>query len=252
MSEKNNLDSKDTENGAIVETTKLENLLTKLDENVAVIIIEKDEHFGKATELLKKIKTSIKECESSRKKFISPFNDFVSTINLKFKPIKIKAENIKANLESKILIYHKTIEEKRRKEAEKIRQEEIKQLEKERAETEKKEAAAKEEQQRIVDAASSFLDEETEIVKPDNDDSEKIQAEIEEKKASPLEVQTNFKTENVTTSIRKIWTYEILDTSEIPKEFCTPDPKKISLAIKTGAREIPGIRIFEKESVVSR
>lgn len=45
---------------------------------------------------------------------------------------------------------------------------------------------------------------------------------------------------------RKDWKFEIVDASAVPRELCTPDPKLIREAVKNGAREVPGLRIWEE------
>lgn len=46
--------------------------------------------------------------------------------------------------------------------------------------------------------------------------------------------------------------YEIQDESAIPRELCSPDPKKIKAMIDKGARDIPGISVFESVSTMVR
>jgi hypothetical protein len=55
-----------------------------------------------------------------------------------------------------------------------------------------------------------------------------------------------------TASIRTQWTGEITDPDQVPREYCSPDEKKINQAVKAGIREIPGVRIFEKPITVLR
>lgn len=69
--------------------------------------------------------------------------------------------------------------------------------------------------------------------------------------AERLEVQPLPKTVKVegatTTTARKVWDFEILDASQVPREYLTIDAQAIRTAIKSGLRSIPGIRIFERE-----
>lgn len=51
------------------------------------------------------------------------------------------------------------------------------------------------------------------------------------------------------TSIRKIWTFEILDIAKIPRQFLMPDETSIRNAIRSGVRKIAGVKIFEKDIV---
>lgn len=53
-------------------------------------------------------------------------------------------------------------------------------------------------------------------------------------------------------SVRKVWTFEIVDVDAVPREFCSPDNGKIRAAVASGNREIDGVRIFENEVVASR
>ncbi len=49
-------------------------------------------------------------------------------------------------------------------------------------------------------------------------------------------------------SFAEIWTYEIINEAEIPREYLMPDEKKINSVVKAMKNniEIPGIKIFKK------
>ena len=55
-----------------------------------------------------------------------------------------------------------------------------------------------------------------------------------------------------TTTIRKTWTHEITDDKEVPREFLMPDEKKIMQAVRSGIREIKGVRIYQDEQPIIR
>jgi hypothetical protein len=46
-----------------------------------------------------------------------------------------------------------------------------------------------------------------------------------------------------------VWKYEIVDPFKVPREFCTPDAGLINAAVKSGAREIPGIKIYSEDQI---
>lgn len=48
-------------------------------------------------------------------------------------------------------------------------------------------------------------------------------------------------------SIRTVWKFEIIDENLLPREYLMPDEKKIGSAMALGAREIPGVRIYEDQ-----
>ena len=50
----------------------------------------------------------------------------------------------------------------------------------------------------------------------------------------------------------KKWTWELEDEVAVPREYLALDAKKIDDAVKQGVRNIPGIKIFEKEEISMR
>lgn len=43
-----------------------------------------------------------------------------------------------------------------------------------------------------------------------------------------------------------IWKYDIVDENAIPRQYCIPSPGLLQEAVRSGARDIPGVRIFEE------
>ena len=81
----------------------------------------------------------------------------------------------------------------------------------------------------------------------------KEQAKQQEKPQDPVIASAIVKTTHSVTGGRvtgtKRWTYEIDNENKVPREFCSPDPKKIKGAMDMGMREITGVRIFEIEDL---
>ena len=50
----------------------------------------------------------------------------------------------------------------------------------------------------------------------------------------------------------KKWVWELENEQLIPREYLSLDEKKIESAIKNGVRNIPGIKVFEKEEISMR
>ena len=65
------------------------------------------------------------------------------------------------------------------------------------------------------------------------------------KKENKSAVQT---TEGKTTTSMK-WVFEVENDAVVPREFCSPDPKKIREAVKAGKRNIKGVKIYEEAQV---
>ena len=53
------------------------------------------------------------------------------------------------------------------------------------------------------------------------------------------------------TKVKK-WSWELEDEQIIPREYLCIDEKKVDEAIKQGVRNIPGIKVFEKEEITMR
>jgi len=47
----------------------------------------------------------------------------------------------------------------------------------------------------------------------------------------------------------KVWTYEIEDENKLPERFWLIDEAKIRTEVQSGNRNIPGVRIYQKEQI---
>jgi hypothetical protein len=69
--------------------------------------------------------------------------------------------------------------------------------------------------------------------------------------APVVPVQKVFRSETGSSvHLRKDWVWDILDISLIPGKYLMVDKVSVNQAVKSGIREIPGIRIYETESTV--
>lgn len=64
----------------------------------------------------------------------------------------------------------------------------------------------------------------------------------------------SMKTDQGTAYTRKQWTFdeEAVDLASVPREFLKLDEVKVREAIASGVREISGVKIYEKETIVTR
>jgi hypothetical protein len=67
-----------------------------------------------------------------------------------------------------------------------------------------------------------------------------------------MQVAKTTRTENGMVSYKKYWTYDIENPDSVPREFCSPDPGKLSRAVKDGVRKIRGVRIYEETGTARR
>lgn len=70
----------------------------------------------------------------------------------------------------------------------------------------------------------------------------------------PKGAPVGVKTETGSLFGRQNWTWEVEDVKLVPKEYTLVyvDPPKVDLAVANGVRQIAGIRIYQKETMVSK
>lgn len=209
---------------------KLDKIETKINE----LEIKSNETYGNSSDLLKQIKDSIRNVEKYRKELVDPMGKEVKKINSAFKEITFKASRIKIIIEDKMKAYNKKLQAEAQEQAEIQR---------------KKELAELEAKQKENEMFSSFINDDDEITKKEN---ESIETQIEMKKKEPINIKSSFKTEKTQTIIKEKWTYKIIDQFMVPVEYQSPDHKKIMEAITFGVRIIPGLEVFDEGKVISR
>lgn len=54
------------------------------------------------------------------------------------------------------------------------------------------------------------------------------------------------------TNVRKVWKHQVVDGTKVPRQFCEPSDRILREAVRNGARDIPGVRIWEETEVSAR
>ena len=78
-----------------------------------------------------------------------------------------------------------------------------------------------------------------------NSNSEQVQQESQFKRQIAV-------AQHSTEGIRNIWTFELDNLAQVPKEYLMLDSQKIKEAIRSGERSIPGLSIFQKQQTIYR
>ncbi len=224
--------TKEIEDKKELELKSTETVINEIEKRTIEIKINDDKNLNEATELLKAIKQKIKQIEERRTDLVKPLNDYIKNLNNEFRPYKEKAEQIKKILEEEILRYNKIRETRLIEEARIKKEAELKRL--------------KEEQEKASKLNEVFGDESQKVL------SDVFQKQHDKLENKDIEISNVIKSDKATTITRKQWTYEITEENQVPREYCSPDHYKIQIAIKNGIREIPGLKIFEKEILVTR
>ncbi len=186
------------------------------------VIILSREDVSHATDLVKVIKARHKEIEDERVALVKPLNDTVGRINDRFKAILAPLGTAEDDVKGKMLAF-------------------------DREERRKVEAASKEAERLAAEAAAKAAAEATEK-------QESISAASPAPAVSAPPVSTYGQYGGVST-IRKTWAYELVDIVALANarpDLVTVDAAKINAAIRGKGGEIPGLRIFEKETIAVR
>ena len=180
-----------------------------------------------AVDMLTEIKNRVKQIEGERTALVKPLNDTVKNLNAKFKNLTQPLEEAESALRSKVLVYQRQVEAEARKaaEEERARIQEALRLEAEKA----AEQGQQEEAQQLIHAAQVVQ------VKPE-----------EQGRGGFLGGKS---------SIQKRWTYEVTDIAALAASnphLVEPNSAAIGGLIRGGVRELPGVRIFQTESLSVR
>ena len=187
-----------------------------------------------ATGLLGACRKIQKDAEAKRVSLVTPFNDHVKAINGLFREVLAPFVEADTHLDGQLLARRR---EEVRLAAEATAAAERQRLEAEAMlrEAERAEAAGK------VDIAESLLD--TAVACEQGARVAEVQAQ------APARV---VRTAAGTSSVRKTWAFRVLDPEAIPRKYLDLNEARVRKAIMAGVRDIPGIEVYQEESLAVR
>ena len=88
-------------------------------------------------------------------------------------------------------------------------------------------------------------------------EEERARLRDEESDSESVRQQSEFKrqiavAQHSTEGVRKVWTFEVENLANVPREYLMLDEKKVREAIRSGERSVPGLKIFQKQQTVYR
>jgi len=176
------------------------------------IVVENSEQNDIAVERSGDLKNALKRIEEKRLSFTQPINESLKNINKMFKELGAPLAIAVGSIDRAIHKYRAKQRERIVEETRKIQ--------------------AEEDRRNKLRAAHEAK-------------GHKTTAPVELLKPAPIEVTD-------TTPIRKDWKWEIIDPNLVTREYLQVDQGLVTKAVKAGMRSIPGIRIFEKETIINR
>lgn len=211
---------------------------------IEMLTVATREDAANLNNLLGSVKTALATIDHARTAQVKPLNDTVRAINDVWKKPTTRLEETEKVAKRKLLIWTQAERERqaRAQEAARKAQEEAAQREAEaRAKAERaKSAKAREAALAEAEAANQALalardaepiGEPTHGVKSDGGDETVAR---------------------VTSSIRTVWRFQLMDKARVPQQFLALDEKAVRRAIAEGARDIPGLSIYEEEEISTR
>ena len=209
--------------------------------HAAQIVTAQDMEAG--AELTRILRTMGKKIDEWRRTLVDPLNDQVKAINAAITPLRTQAEDGQIALGQKMNSWQAGERRRAAAEAERIR--------KEQEDAALAKAQEAEREAAVLREAGKAQEAEQAQAKADHIVSEAIDAP-----APAVAVQqTHRGYYGAVASTRKVWQFDVKDFDAIPRRWLMLDETAVRTAIrqaKAPVREIPGLRIFETETVVTR
>ncbi len=220
------------------------------------IVITSTEEVEAATEVVARIAKTKKAVKDQRLKITRPLDQAKKAALDQEKEVLAPLEPLDRMLRDGIGNFHAEQERKRRQEQERIERERREAEAKARAEAE----AAEREARRLEYEAGRRKTEEAQARQEEKAEEAHLTAEVarlREKVAQEAPVQQVVstgptRTASGTASTRMVWSFEIEDAALIPRNFLKVDESAIRDAVRSGVREIPGVKIEQKPQVAVR
>lgn len=220
---------------------------------VAKLEITTPEQNKNALDMSGQIKARIKRIEELRKFFVEDLTKKVNQINAEFRAVRKPLEDMLTVIDTKLIDWRRKEQARIDKEMEAERKRKQKEFEKEQARLAKiAEKEAEKEKKRLAKLELSKKDEKAELKRIE----EEKKAKIEEAQSEELDFdEGDFQqsktvhSENGATTFKKVTDFEVTDPTQIPREYMQVNVPAIRKAVKSGVKNIPGVRIFETETV---
>lgn len=208
--------------------TILKGMIPDVEKRALSIVINTDEDKGSVVNMIALLKSYGKFLEERRKMLTKPLMEKKAELDAWHKGFTDKFDNIVKTLSGWVLAYERKITEEQEAERQRI--------EKERLEFERQQEELKKLE---IELPPEYVEEK----------KVEIQKQTEAIIDRPKTQSTNL---GFSSTIRKRWTYEVVDLSKVPVVYMQINSGAIRDAINTGVRDIAGIRIYQEESLSTR
>ena len=195
------------------------------------------------------IQSILRNLERSRKEQVTPLNDEVGLINNSFKILNEPFKQAEIHLKGALLNW-------RQAETKRIYDEQFRVLT-ENVERERKAREAEElvrqqaEEEALKEAAAAGLNE-AEAKEWAEEVVNNVPAVQFTQEQVPVAQPTTVKGTLGSATLRTTWDFEVKDETQVPRAYLMVDESKIRIAVRAGIRDVPGIKIFQIQSISGR
>jgi len=165
---------------------------------------------GQAGTMLVQLKQMKQQVEDKKNFVVKPLKEHVKRLEAMFKPTLEKLDVANQSIRTKVLAYR-----------------------------EEAAAAQREEQAKLMEKATEAQE------AGDNESALALATQAQEQ----MTLQKTNHLDEGSVQAKSVWTFEVTDFGAVPHEFFTLDEKKVNAAIRAGQRDVPGIRIFQKQQL---
>lgn len=195
---------------------------TSLVKRAESFIITNDQQNLQATDILNELKKIMKDAKEKRDSIVKPLDAAKKAADKLYKEITEPLEKAERYIKNLMGDYFQKKEAERRR----LQAIEDERLKKAQAKYEVKAAKAEEKGVTLPPAPVATI----------------VQAPEKTVKAES----------GASSTVTMEWTYEILDENKVPEQYKRVHPPLINAAVKSGVRDIPGVRIFQQPKISVR
>jgi len=188
---------------------------------------------------LKKAASFRKNIEATYKEIVAPALEFQREAKAYSNKLLEISESVEKRLKSQLIVYDKRLEAERQADLKRI------QVEREQKEIEARKLA--EESKKEAEAMAIFgpTEDATRAGLVADAEAERLTADI----AKEARKEEKAVMENKVSGIRSIWKFEVTEIDNVPEKYWVIDEAAIGRDVRSGVREIKGVRIFEEKTM---
>lgn len=177
----------------------------------------------------KSIKDILKRIEEKRKEVVGPIKARAKEVDDYAKKISTPLLEAELHLKKQIGAFEDQERQRRELELKRVREEQ--------------EAADRRKAELVAKATEGVTDETAKLMT-----AVKVDAEFKEVRKDLRQEEKAIES-SAMKGAKLVWKFEVTNGAEVPREFMVIDEKKIREAVHGGAREIPGVRIYQETQI---